>query len=382
MMTRHIIHATTAGILTIGITLSAAAQTAVTDNKVVIHHIGPLTGVLANPNKEILDGARLYFDMVNAKGGVAGRQITLETLDDKQDTKESIRLFTELAEQKKVLTLFSPRTTSSTEALIKIAEPKGIPVFAPQNGGIAVTNPFKRHVFAVRASYQDEVMRAIQIQNSIGGRNFAFVTPSLESNKAFTEDTMAGVELAKKKFSINHMTTHYYDSRKPDTAKSVAAILPLRPDIIMYFGSSGAADFVKGYRAAGGYAQIISLSIGSTNEFVKSLGDQGHGAIVMQVVPSPYSPTTRIAREFVTLATEKKAPVSYASMQGYISAKALTEGLRRAGRNLTSDSLVRALESFNQLDLGDYVVEFDKDTRLGSQFVEATIVNRQGRFMR
>jgi branched-chain amino acid transport system substrate-binding protein len=369
-----------AAALTLAATGTALAQTAaVTDNRVVIHHIGPLTGVLAGSNKEALDGAKLLFDAVNAKGGVAGRQVVLETIDDKQDPKETVRLYKELIEQRKILTLFMPRTTPSIEATLPISQENAIPMVAPQTGGAAITTPFKKYAFAIRATYQAEVERAIELQHSIGMRRFGFMVAS----DAFGKDSMIGADRAMQKLGIKPVAVEQIDNRNPDVRKAVETMLQFRPDVVIFITSSKAAsDFVKGYKAGGGYAQFISLSNTSNNDYIKGLGDHARGAIVMQVLPSPYSPTTRIAREFNAAVKDKNVPVSYASLQGYISAKVLVEGLRRAGRNLTSESLTRSLESFREFDLGDYVVEFDNDTRLGSTFVEATIISATGRFMR
>jgi ABC-type branched-subunit amino acid transport system substrate-binding protein len=359
---------------------AALAQTAaVTDNRVVIHHIGPLTGVLAGSNKEALDGAKLYLDLMNAKGGVAGRQVVLETVDDKQDPKETVRLYKELIEQRKILTFFMPRTTPSIEATLPISQENGIPMVAPQTGGAAITAPFKKYAFAIRATYQAEVERAIELQHSIGMRRFGFMVAS----DAYGKDSMAGADRAMQKLNIKPVAIEQIDNRNPDVRKAVETMLTMRPDVVVMITSSKAAsDFVKGYKAGGGYTQFISLSNTSNNDYVKGLGEHSRGAIVMQVFPSPYSPTTRVAREFIAASKDKNIPVSYASLQGYISAKVLVEGLRRAGRNLTSESLTRALESFREFDVGDYIVEFDNDTRLGSTFVEATIISTNGRFMR
>jgi branched-chain amino acid transport system substrate-binding protein len=368
-----------AGLLALGIHAQAAAQAAVSDKQVVIHHIGPFTGVLAASNKEGLDGAKLYFDAINAKGGIAGRQIALETLDDKQDAKETVRIFKELIEQRKILTLFMPRTTPSIEASLPITQENAIPMIAPQTGGIAITSPFKKYAFAIRATYQAEVEKAIELQHSIGMRRFGFMVAS----DAFGKDSMQGAERAMIKLGIKPVAVEQIDNRNPDVRKTVETMLTMRPDVVMMITSAKAAsDFVKGYAGAGGYSQFISLSNTSNTDYVKGLGQHARGAIVMQVIPSPFNPTARVAREFLAVAKDKNTPVSYASLQGYISAKVLVEGLRRAGRNLTPESLMRALESFKEFDVGDYVVEFDNDTRLGSTFVEATIITANGRFMR
>jgi branched-chain amino acid transport system substrate-binding protein len=358
----------------------ALAQTAaVTDKQVTIHHIGPFQSVLGPSNKEVLDGAKLFFDGLNAKGGVAGRQVVLETLDDKQDAKEAARLFKELIDQRKVLTLFMPRTTPSIEATLPIAQEASIPMIAPQTGGTAITTPLKKYAFAIRATYQAEAEKAIELQYSIGVRSFGVVMAS----DAFGKDVMQGVERAMTQRNIKPVAVEPIDNRNPDVRKAVETMLKTRPEVILLIVSSKAAsEFAKAYKAGSGFSQLITLSNNSNNDFVKGLGEQSRGVVVMQVMPSPFSPTTRIAREFLAAAKAKNMSVSYASLQGYISAKVLAEGLRRAGRTLTPESLMRALESFNQYDVGDYIVEFDNDTRLGSTFVEASMISSNGRFMR
>jgi branched-chain amino acid transport system substrate-binding protein len=366
-------------LLALGVHAPAVAQGAVSDNRVVIHHIGPFTGVLAGSNKEAMDGAKLFLDGINAKGGVAGRQIALELIDDKQDAKETARLLKELIDQRKILTMFMPRTTPSIEASLPIVQENAIPMVAPQTGGIAITTPFKKYAFAIRATYQAEVEKAIELQHSVGMRRFGFMV----ANDAFGKDSMQGADRALGKLGIKPVAVEQIDNRNPDVRKTVETMLSIRPDVVMMITSAKAAsDFVKGYAGAGGYSQFISLSNTSNTDYVKGLGQYARGAIVMQVTPSPFNPTTRIAREFSAAAAAKNVPVSYASLQGYISAKVLTEGLRRAGRNLTSESLTRALESFREFDVGDYIIEFDNDTRLGSTFVDATIITANGRFMR
>jgi hypothetical protein len=69
-------------------------------------------------------------------------------------------------------------------------------------------------------------------------------------------------------------------------------------------------------------------------------------------------------------------------MEGFISAKVLVEGLRRAGRNLTREGLIRGLESMKKVDLGGVMVTYGPDDHSGSEFVELTMIDKQGRFIR
>jgi branched-chain amino acid transport system substrate-binding protein len=359
---------------------AAFAQTGgVYPDRIVIHHIGPLSGVLAVSNKESLDGADLYFSQVNARGGVAGRRVVMERLDDKQDAKLTAEIFKAEIAAKKILTMFMPRTTPSIQAAIPIAEESDIPMIAPQTGGAAIAEPPKREVFAIRATYQSEAEEAIELQHSMGVRRFGL----LVAGDAFGKDTMEGVNRQTAKLNIKPVAQESIDNRNPDVKQAVATMLAAKPDVVMMIVSSKAAsDFVKGYKAGGGFSTFVTLSNTSNNDYVKGLGEHSRGAVVMQVIPSPFSPTTQIARDYVAAAAKEQKPISYAGLQGFISAKVLVEALRKAGRSPTPDSLIQAMEGLGTFDTGGFIVKFGPKLRAGSSFVEASMISRDGRFMR
>ncbi len=357
----------------------AVAGAALAQTPIVVHHIGPLTGVLAGSNQEALDGARLYLDALNAKGGVGGRPVKLESLDDAQDAQRAAQLLDELVASRKVLALMMPRTTPSMEAMMPAVLKHGIPVVGPQTGASFVNQPPKRELFTLRASYQVEAEKGIQHQHLVGVRRFGLVL----ADDAFGRDTMAGIERAMQALKIEPVAVARIDNRKPDVSDAVRTILAQRPEVVMLIVSSKAAgNFVRAYRAAGASANFVSLSNTSNNEYIKALGDQARGAIVMQVMPSPFSRATPLAREYAAAATPSKTPMSYAGLYGFASAKLLALALQRVGADATPATLVQALEGLGEVDLGGFRVRYGAGERTGSRFVEATIVTQDGRFMR
>lgn len=354
---------------------TAAAQNA----PIVVHHIGPATGVLAASNKEALDAARLYLDAFNARGGVQGRPVKLETLDDGQDPKKAKALLDQLIAERKPLALLMPRTTPSMEAMLPGVQQHGIPVVGPQVGPSFVNEPPKREVFTLRASYQKEAEVAIRQQHSIGVRSFGL----LLADDAFGKDTMAGVERVMAELKIVPVASAKIDNRKPDVTAAVKEIGDKRPEVVLLIVSAKAAsDFVKGYRALGANATFVSLSNTSNTDYVKGLGEQARGAIVMQVLPSPFSGTTGLAREYAAAAAAAKQPLSYAGMYGWGAAKLLGMALNKVGKEPTPASLIGALEGLGDIDLGGFRVRYGPGMRIGSTFVDSTIITAQGKFMR
>jgi hypothetical protein len=69
-------------------------------------------------------------------------------------------------------------------------------------------------------------------------------------------------------------------------------------------------------------------------------------------------------------------------MEGFVSAKVLVEGLRRAGRNPTRESFIRGLEAMQKVDLGGLMVTYGADDHTGSEFVELTMIGKDGQLVR
>jgi ABC-type branched-subunit amino acid transport system substrate-binding protein len=345
----------------------------------VVHHIGPFTGVLAASNMEAIDGARLYLSGLNSRGGVGGRAVQLQTLDDGQDPKRTREHFDTLVAQGRLLALMMPRTTPSMEALLEGVERHGVPVIGPQTGGSFVNHPPRREVFTLRASYQKEAEVAIRQQHSIGVRSFGL----LLADDVFGRDTLLGINRTMKELGVEPVATARVDNRKPDVGPAVRQMLAAKPQVLLLIVSSkAAADFVKAYRAADVSATFISLSNTSNNDYVQALGAQSRGAIVMQILPSPFSPTTALAREYSAAAATAGQSRSYAGLYGFATAKLLALGLAKAGRQPTRDSLIQALEGLGEVDLGGFRLRYGPGQREGSGFVDSSIITHEGRFMR
>jgi branched-chain amino acid transport system substrate-binding protein len=357
----------------------SAQSSASPNDAIVINHIGPLTNsVLAASNKEALDAADLYLKKINDSGGVNGRKVVIARHDDNQDPKKTSEIAKELIERREGIAFVMPRSSPSTEALIPLVEAAKIPLIGPQPGPSVITTPVKRYVFAVRASYSAEVARAVELQYTLGRRSFAFLVAS----DAFGDDVLKGLEVTMSALQLKAAGVERVDNRNPDVSKAVENFAKIKPEVVMFIcaGKCG-ADFVKAYTKTGSVTQFVAISNASNSGFVKELGDLKGGVIVMQVMPSPNSPKVRVSREYLDAARDAKLPVSYQSMQGFVTAKLIVEALKLAGKNPTSERLTSALEGMRNFDLGGLIVSYGPKERMGSKFVEATMISKDGRFI-
>jgi branched-chain amino acid transport system substrate-binding protein len=360
--------------------VSALAQTpAVTADTVRIHHVGVLSkGPLVATNKEALTNAQAYFDKVNRSGGIGGRKIEMVLLDDQQEPTLADQLSKQVLERNEVLTFFLGRTSPAHQMLMKNAEPLGIPIIAPQVGPNFLYDPKQTTAYTIRASYEAELLSAIELQMKFARTKFAF----LAANDAYGNPL---VDAASKRLAASGMKpiVEKVDNRAADIAPGLKAFLEQKPDVVFLLCSATcAADFVKKFKAAGGSTQFITLSNNSSNAFLKGLGDEGRGVIVMQVMPLPTSRTVRLSKEYAALCAEAKIEPSYNGLVAYVGARVLVEALKRAGRKLNPETLKSALASMRRFDLGDFVISFGPDDRTGSEFIEETIISRDGKFLR
>lgn len=367
------------GALLLAITGAVAAEPGVSADRILIGQTVSLTGQVAGAVKELNEGAKAYIALVNSRGGVHGRKIELLTMDDRFEPATAKANAETLINKDGVFAMFLNRATPHTEAILPVLVPGGVPLVAPSTGAAIFHEPPNRLLFNVRAKYQDEVVKAIEHFDTVGVRSIGIA----HVDDSFGRDSLAGFKRAMQARKLTPAAELTFDRAKPDIGATLAAILKANPRALIIVGSATTtADLIRGIRAAGNQMQVMTLSNNSSQAFVKNMGRDGVGVIVSQVTPAPHLVTTGLGQEYKIAAKETGATVSYAAMEGFVAAKVLVEGLRRAGRNLTRDGFIRALESMQKVDLGGLMVDYGPGDRTGSEFVELTMIGRDGRFIR
>ena len=338
------------------------------------------TGSVAAGVKENTEGARLYLDAVNARGGVNGQKIELISVDDQFDPKRTVEVARELITQQKVLALFLNRGTPHAQALLPLLAEHKLPLVGPSTGAMALHTPVNPWVFNVRATYQREAAKAIEHLASIGMTRIAV----LQTDDSFGADSAAGAQKGFEKVGQKPLLLEKFPRDKPEFAALAQQVTQQKAQAVMVIGSAGnTANAVKAIRAAGSRAQIVTLSNNASEGFIKLLGEHAHGVIVTQVFPNERSLTYPLIREAQTLAKAKGMEgVSPAMIEGFAAAKVLVEGLRRAGPNPTSEGLRDALEGLQNFNIGGLSVSYGPDNHTGLDFADLSIVDASGRFRR
>jgi ABC-type branched-subunit amino acid transport system substrate-binding protein len=368
-----------AAVLLAGTTSTVSAEDGVTDTTIKIGQTVGLTGTVAAPVKEMNEGANAYFAKINKQGGVHGRKVEMIMLDDKFDPALTLANAETLIKKERVFALFLGRGTPHTQGILPLLAANNVPLLAPSTGAVIFHEPPHRLLFNIRAKYQDEVIKAVEHFNTVGMKNIGL----LHVDDAFGQDGLDGFNKAMAMHKLTPAIITKFERVKPDYAATAATLIKANPSALIIVSSAkNTVEVIKAIRAQGGRMQIMTQSNNSSSAFVKDLGPAGVGVIVSQVAPAPHMLSTKLGQEFNAAAKETGATISYAAIEGFMNAKVLVEGLRRAGRNLTREGFIRALESMQRVDFGGLMVTYGPDDHTGSEFVELTMIGRDGRFVR
>jgi len=136
--------------------------------QILIGQTAGFTGTAAASVNETAEGAKLYIEAVNAKGGVGGQLIELISLDDKFEPPLAAANAKKLITERNVVALFLNRGTPHTEAVRPLLEEYRVPLVGPSTGAMVLHKPVHPFIFNVRATYQREAERSVQHLATIG----------------------------------------------------------------------------------------------------------------------------------------------------------------------------------------------------------------------
>jgi branched-chain amino acid transport system substrate-binding protein len=343
---------------------------------IVLGQSAAFTGPAAQLGIQMNKGARIYFDAVNAAGGIDGNRVELKTLDDGYEP-DRCKANTEQFIRDDVFALFGYVGTPTCLAALPLVVESKIPFFGPFTGAEALREPFHRNVFHVRASYYDETALLVRQLTTLGRRKIAV----FYQNDSYGMAGLEGVKRALKPLSLAPLALGTVERNTVDVAKSVQDILPSGAEAIIQISAyKSCAAFIRAARKASYGGIFMNVSFVGTQALADELGKEGRGIMVSQVMPSPFSTTTAIAREYIE-AVRKAGPdaqPNYSSMEGYVAAKVFAEGLRRAGGNPSRDSLETGLESMQGLSFGGFNVGFGPREHVASHFVDLSMLTGDG----
>ena len=347
-------------------------------NRIVLGQSAAFTGPAAQLGIQFHAGAKLWFDQLNDSGGVNGKSVEIKKMDDGYEPERCLANTKSLIDDG-VFALFGYIGTPTCLAALPIIKSSQIPFIAPFTGAMSLREPFIKNVFHLRASYNDETALIVKQLTNLGLKKIAV----FYQNDAYGKAGLDGVTLALSKLDLKPVAIATVERNTIDVANAVKVLTAAAPDAVVQISAyKSCAAFIRESRKAGFGGTFFNVSFVGTQALADELGKDGAGVVVSQVVPSPYSPTRPIAREF--LESIKKGgndvQANFSSMEGYLAAKLVTEGLRRAGSvSMSRTDLVRGIEATGNQSFGGFTTQFSSSNHVASSFVELSMLTGDGR---
>lgn len=347
-------------------------------SKIILGQSAAFTGPAAQLGIQFHQGAKLWFDQVNAEGGVAGRAIEIKTMDDGYEPDRCVANTNKLLEED-VFALFGYIGTPTSLAALPLVTKSQIPFIAPFTGAMGLREPIHKNVFHLRASYNDETALIVKQLTNLGLKKIGV----FHQNDAYGKAGLDGVTLAMAGLDLKPVAQATVERNSVDVDAAVKTLMAASPDAVVQISAyKSCAAFIRAARKAGFGGTFFNVSFVGTQALADELGKEGAGVVVSQVVPSPYYAARPIAREFAEAVKKTVGAVqaNFSSMEGYLAAKLVTEGLKRAGgKVLTREGLMRGMEAIGTQSFGGFAVQFSPTDHVASNFVELSMLTGDGR---
>ena len=301
--------------LTGAVVLAAPSLRAQTANKIILGQSAAFTGAAAQLGIQFHAGAKLFFDQLNAQGGVGGRSIEIKQLDDGYEPERCAGNTSKLLADD-VFALFGYIGTPTSLAALPLATKAQVPFFAPFTGAMALRQPFNRLAFHLRASYNDETALIVKQLTNLGLKKIAV----FYQNDAYGKAGLDGVTLALAAQNLKPVALATVERNSVDVATAVAKINAAAPDAVVQVSAyKSCAAYIRAARKSGFGGSFFNVSFVGTQALADELGKEGAGVVVSQVVPSPYNTSKAITRELLDTIGKggNKVQANFSSMEGF-----------------------------------------------------------------
>jgi ABC-type branched-subunit amino acid transport system substrate-binding protein len=271
--------------------------------------------------------------------------------------------------------------TPTAVKYVPLAENTKIPLVGLFTGAQTLYAPLRHWIVNVRASYYDETREQIDgVWDKLGYRKVGVIYPE----DAFGAAVLGGVTEALKARGAEPVKAASYERQTANVGGAIDTVRAASPQAVVVVGPPNTvAPILKQAHAKGWKPLFLTVSFVGTDELITEAGDNAEGIVITQVVP-PYYLTDLKGVALYRRTLSKYAPAArpnFVSLEGFVDAMVMVEGLKRAGKDLTREGLIRGIESIHEHDLAlgpELKLNYSAKSHKGFDHVIPTVV-RGGR---
>lgn len=353
-----------------------AAAPALALEPIVIGQSVPISGADPSAGRAIREGAEAYVRYINDNGGIAGRQLSLITLDDRGDLETYRRNLDRLVGEDKAVAILNCLGDAHCNAAADKADATGVPVVGAMSGSVRL-RARARNVFHTRADHAQEAGALARQLKTLGVRKLAYVKEAGSASEQATVLRAAFEEagIAVESFELN-------SPRGPEADRLLAAI-------------DGRFDAATLDVSADAYVAFAVGRIGERREWppimttlagpsVRLLARSFRSRMVgfTAVVPNPERAAIPLVREFHKQVDKYVAgsAVSFEGLESYLNTVVCITALKRT-KSASARELAAVLGELRELDPGGFIVHVGGRGSTANHWVDVGVVSRQGAFL-
>lgn len=321
-----------------------AQQRGVTATEVTFGMPTDLSGVAATYGVSSSNGVKMRFEEANEAGGVNGRKLKVIVEDQGYQVPKAVQACNKLINRDKVFAFVGPLGTPMNNACFKDQFAAGVPNLFPLSAARSMYEPFEKLKFYGAASYTDQIRAGIEYFVKTKGKKAVCV---MYQDTDFGKEIVEGAELQTKKLGIKvvAMAAH-----KPTDQDFTAPITKLREagcDLIAM--GTIVRDTIVPYTTArkAGWNDVTFLGSAAAYDAVVGAAPGMDGFFTMGLTEMPYADSDVASVKKFVADYKKRFNVdpNIGAVYGYVAADITVEGLKNAGKDLTTDSFVKGLEA-------------------------------------
>src|SRR5713226_322475 len=329
---------------------SARAVDGVTDDTVTIGAFGPITGPAAYIGLGARDGSNLAVKEINAAGGVNGRKLRVLFEDDAHSPSRALAAVKKLVDQDKVFMIVSLAGSNSTVGAIDFVKQRQIPMYVSIASAPPVTQPFNKYLFrggTTEAGRYGEVYSEFLAQG-LNAKRIAIISSYDEYSK---NEADAVARYLKAWFNLEPVKRVEFNIADKDFTSQLLELKQANADVIFISSHPAAGAIILRHARELGLAQPFFGGATMTDNAVpanaRSAAEGFTAAWLLPLYMGSRHPDmvkfeTAWRKEYPNMPTGRP---NVFDLLGYGDTYVVAEGLKRAGRDLTVDRFIAALET-------------------------------------
>lgn len=321
-----------------------------------------LSGPTAKLGTRLNQGAQAYFDRINSSGGIYGRQILLEIVDDGYEPFKTLKNTQKFIKDNNVFALFNYVGTPTVSVVFPLIKNKPLPFLMPFTGAEFLRKPVTKNIFNLRASYYQEV--EAQIDYLVKEEKITKIGLLIQADE-FGNTVEEGYINSLNGYGIEPVVTTRYRRNTRDIDLALSVLKRNNVEAIAFVGTyEPFAELINTAATQKFTPFFTTVSFISSHDLFSRIKQKSR-ILVSEVMPEPETCTLSLCQQFISdMNKAGKHYTDQVQFEGYLNAYLFVEVAKQCGESLSQMCFLNKMKIFSY-DFGGITANFSPDNHQG-----------------